>query len=652
VSEDEEGVSETTESATFCQSRFHHDFSQIPARTTPSMAVQAKARTELNQSHWEIPHPVRGNSQALPNDLRTSMEAAFNTDFSQVKIHPNSQQAIHLGALAYTQGNHIHFSPNQYQPHSQTGRQLLGHELTHVVQQRQGQVDANASTNELLINDRPALEQEADEKGRSAANRQPVEIYHSATLGSIQRVSDEQRAEYRAIFQDYQKLGQLSSPQKRELLVKINTLLDELKDDTNATFIKDRLREFQATLTSSGSGAVTPSRRGTSISQTGRIVPREGSSRDERPRIPATTLSGLPVVVPPEPAQPPRLPTAELPEPSVVVAPEPFGTSEPEVQSPIAEELGQSAVEVPPEESQGEATVPESSEQPQALVARDEPLETTVAEPEAQEERLKPNINTIWQGALGDCWLIATIGALAIHQPDLLRIIQEKTSPEDRTRTFKVTLRVEGTQQEVTVTTAELATSTSTGRLRYANQGEKPEETNLVAPLIELALAKLRRRGTQKEYEGLVQQGTNAEMAFQALAPGKVQQVNVHGTQQSKVLMQHLQAMVGRPTVAQTRYTYWYRQYDRHGKHVGRQQKEGEHAMVVQSVDRDGTVTIVDQAKRVGQRDPLTFTFNELIHGKKVKQKMKPPEIALDRREYVVEREIWVKELVYLPAPR
>ena len=40
-----------------------------------------------------------------------------------------------VGALAFTRGSEIVFRGDQYRPHSFAGRQLLAHELTHVVQQ-------------------------------------------------------------------------------------------------------------------------------------------------------------------------------------------------------------------------------------------------------------------------------------------------------------------------------------------------------------------------------------------------------------------------------------------------------------------------------------------------------------------------------------
>ena len=98
------------------------------------------------------------------------MENSFGTDFSDVSIHKNSDNATNIGALAYTQGNDVHFAPGQYEPGSQKGQELLGHELTHVVQQREGRVKPDTEQHKgLNINSDTTLEKEADEMGAKAA---------------------------------------------------------------------------------------------------------------------------------------------------------------------------------------------------------------------------------------------------------------------------------------------------------------------------------------------------------------------------------------------------------------------------------------------------------------------------------------------------
>ena len=121
-----------------------------------------------------------GTKTVMPEDVRGKMENSFGTDFSNVNIHQNSDQASNIGALAYTQGNDVHFAPGQYNPGSTKGQELLGHELTHVVQQRQGRVrpdseqkkglPAGAQAKEgININSDTALEKEADVMGAKAA---------------------------------------------------------------------------------------------------------------------------------------------------------------------------------------------------------------------------------------------------------------------------------------------------------------------------------------------------------------------------------------------------------------------------------------------------------------------------------------------------
>lgn len=105
----------------------------------------------------------------MPAEVQQKMESTMNADFSSVKIHPNSSSAQKVGALAYTQGENVHFAPGQFKPASTKGQQLLGHELAHVVQQRAGMVKPTTSVAGMAVNDDPGLESEADKMGNKAA---------------------------------------------------------------------------------------------------------------------------------------------------------------------------------------------------------------------------------------------------------------------------------------------------------------------------------------------------------------------------------------------------------------------------------------------------------------------------------------------------
>ena len=113
--------------------------------------------------------PARGASvggQPLPASLHQEMRRSLGTDFSDVRLHVDSRPALHR-KHALTQGNHIHVSPEAYRPHEPAGRGLLAHELTHVVQQRNGRV-AQPSEGGPLNSD-SGLEREADAVGMKVA---------------------------------------------------------------------------------------------------------------------------------------------------------------------------------------------------------------------------------------------------------------------------------------------------------------------------------------------------------------------------------------------------------------------------------------------------------------------------------------------------
>jgi hypothetical protein len=134
--------------------------------TPPARALQAHGAAESFAVD-----PVRlglgqGRGNPLPDAVRAKMEAAFGTDFSRVRVH-EGPQAARIGAIAFTTGHDIYFAPGQYRPETVQGQQLLGHELAHVVQQRQGRVRAPGS-GVSVVQDH-ALEAEADRLGMRAA---------------------------------------------------------------------------------------------------------------------------------------------------------------------------------------------------------------------------------------------------------------------------------------------------------------------------------------------------------------------------------------------------------------------------------------------------------------------------------------------------
>ena len=101
------------------------------------------------------------NQTGIPDHVIQGMESSFGTDFSSVRVHPDSSKAPEVGALAYTQGTDIHFAPGQFKPDTSAGQQLLGHELTHVIQQAKGRVQPTTEVGGMAVYDDLSLDEEA-----------------------------------------------------------------------------------------------------------------------------------------------------------------------------------------------------------------------------------------------------------------------------------------------------------------------------------------------------------------------------------------------------------------------------------------------------------------------------------------------------------
>ncbi len=81
---------------------------------------------------------LSGNGNSMSEKEKSFFESRMGYDFSNVRLHTDSiaaKSAQSINALAYTTGNNIVFNQGQYDPNTDSGKRLLGHELAHVVQQ-------------------------------------------------------------------------------------------------------------------------------------------------------------------------------------------------------------------------------------------------------------------------------------------------------------------------------------------------------------------------------------------------------------------------------------------------------------------------------------------------------------------------------------
>ncbi len=130
-----------------------HDFHEQQANQTAKgftdggpVAIQSglgQADSQTSSGNGSQTHPsiISDNGRSLPIALRARFEQHLGQDFSGVRIHTDeksAETAASLNAEAFTTGNHIVFGNGRYAPNTRSGQQLLAHELTHTVQQKNG----------------------------------------------------------------------------------------------------------------------------------------------------------------------------------------------------------------------------------------------------------------------------------------------------------------------------------------------------------------------------------------------------------------------------------------------------------------------------------------------------------------------------------
>lgn len=79
-----------------------------------------------------------GSGGRLPQNVQVQMENSFGASLDRVRIHANRESgeiSRSLNAEAFTYGNDIYFGANRYNLATNSGIELLAHELTHTLQQ-------------------------------------------------------------------------------------------------------------------------------------------------------------------------------------------------------------------------------------------------------------------------------------------------------------------------------------------------------------------------------------------------------------------------------------------------------------------------------------------------------------------------------------
>jgi hypothetical protein len=154
------------------------------AHAKPEQKQAAKSTVQKKAPEKKVAVP---NQTGIPDTMKTRFENLSGLSFDDVRVHYNSGKPAQLQALAYTQGNQVYVASGQ--------ERHLGHELGHVVQQKQGIVQQTKSINGFAVNDNPVLEREAGFFGTRASapiqllykglpSKYSPEVYQFASLAS------------------------------------------------------------------------------------------------------------------------------------------------------------------------------------------------------------------------------------------------------------------------------------------------------------------------------------------------------------------------------------------------------------------------------------------------------------------------------------
>ena len=171
----------------FGRVRVHPDFEAATAVRRHDAAAFTAAGGAVLGGALPIVHEVLSESGVpLDSASRAYFEPRFGRDFSKLRIHSGPRAAAAaraVDALAYTVGNEVVFGVDNYQPCTASGRAIIAHELTHVVQQSGGKARSNPVIGSLrVIGQDDALEREAELNSSRLIEGQPSIALSSGSL--------------------------------------------------------------------------------------------------------------------------------------------------------------------------------------------------------------------------------------------------------------------------------------------------------------------------------------------------------------------------------------------------------------------------------------------------------------------------------------
>ncbi len=161
-------------------------------RTVGNAGVTAMLDEERSPVH----DVISSGGRPLEPDVRADMEDRLGADFGDVRVHDDAAAAASAGAVnahAYTVGSNVVFQRDTYEPSSPAGKTTLAHELTHVMQQRNGTVDGTPAPGGIKVSDPgDRFEREAASNADRVMAAPPTPTAGSGTGLAVQREEAEE----------------------------------------------------------------------------------------------------------------------------------------------------------------------------------------------------------------------------------------------------------------------------------------------------------------------------------------------------------------------------------------------------------------------------------------------------------------------------
>ena len=222
-----------------------------------------------------------GGGSPLPAEVRAYMEPRFGSDFSGVRLHTGGEAAQlnrAVSAQAFTHGQDIYLGEGKSNFQSSQGKQLLAHELTHVVQQTSNSVRSNRETPCSIFSAGPALQRRFDPVTDAVSDAKALGGgYSNVGVYMLWKGGDRTVVKYvasaatavRAAFADQvleaaglpapHSVGKAMAPDGQTVAARIQTVLDQYRAPDGPADKQDRvpaLEEALAKTTGQGQGMI------------------------------------------------------------------------------------------------------------------------------------------------------------------------------------------------------------------------------------------------------------------------------------------------------------------------------------------------------------------------------------------------------------